>query len=46
MEHWEYQYHDNRYTARIACKTCDKDGNLLSQTVKTFDEKGQLLTEE
>jgi hypothetical protein len=46
MEHWEYQYHENRYTARIACKTCDKDGNLLSQTVKTFDEKGQLLTEE
>ena len=46
VEYWEYQYHDNYYTARIACKTCDKDGNVLSNTVKTFNEEGQLLTEE
>lgn len=46
VEYWEYQYHDNRYTARIACRTCDKDGNFLSQTVKTFDEEGKLLTQE
>jgi hypothetical protein len=46
VEHWEYQYHENYYTAKTVCKTCDKDGNLLSQTTKTFDEEGMLLTEE
>ena len=46
VEHWEYQYHDNYYTARIACKTCDKDGNLLSQITKTYDEEGNLLADE
>ena len=46
VEHWEYQYHENCYTAYVNCKTYDKDGNLLSQTTKTFDEEGKLLTEE
>jgi hypothetical protein len=46
VEHWEYQYHDNYYTARTVCKTCDKDGNFLSQTTKTYDEEGNLLAEE